>query len=312
MEELDSKISEKATPSQTSTNSDDNILSQEITELADGTDLLEEYEYVVERIIDHRIGENGEYQYFLKWKGYPDDDCSWENETNIFALEMIQEYWDKNNGMAYDIGCISPLAGPSRFNQHVMSGGENAYSYSDSEDAFISECFRNHSSCQDSDDNNISTNSINDDGECESQVDDYAQNDQLVGILGEGHTSAGVKNANDIKRRRRTNRNKDNFVSRNHIDDDGYLMRFRSTLQNSRSDIEIKKIAAMEEVTWEKYVESVDYVEREENTDCLVVFLTWKNGQKTAHDSSVANLKCPQKIIEFYEQHVQFIPTPLK
>ena len=46
-------------------------------------DLLEEQEvYEVEMIVKHRRRGRG-YQYFIKWKGYPIEEATWELETNI-------------------------------------------------------------------------------------------------------------------------------------------------------------------------------------------------------------------------------------
>jgi len=46
--------------------------------------------YVVEKILDKRILENGQVEYFLKWFGYEDDDATWEPEENVFCKDLIQ------------------------------------------------------------------------------------------------------------------------------------------------------------------------------------------------------------------------------
>ena len=50
--------------------------------------------YVVEEILDRRI-QNGAIQYLIKWKGFGPGDNTWENITNIFAIEKIHDFEQK-------------------------------------------------------------------------------------------------------------------------------------------------------------------------------------------------------------------------
>ncbi|TGJ83530.1 hypothetical protein E0Z10_g5231 [Xylaria hypoxylon] len=60
--------------------------------------------------------------------------------------------------------------------------------------------------------------------------------------------------------------------------------------------------------SWEEQVESIDAC-HDENTGKLIVYLTWKDGQKTQHDTKVIYSRCPQKMLQFYERHVKIVPT---
>lgn len=58
--------------------------------------------------------------------------------------------------------------------------------------------------------------------------------------------------------------------------------------------------------SWEDHIAQLDACEDEESGK-LMVYLTWKNGQKTQHETSIIYARCPQKMLQFYERHVRII-----
>lgn len=58
--------------------------------------------------------------------------------------------------------------------------------------------------------------------------------------------------------------------------------------------------------SWEDDIESIDACE-EQGSGKLIVYLNWKNGHKTKHDTSIIYKKCPQKMLRFYEKHVRYV-----
>ncbi|KNC97950.1 uncharacterized protein SPPG_06938 [Spizellomyces punctatus DAOM BR117] len=58
--------------------------------------------------------------------------------------------------------------------------------------------------------------------------------------------------------------------------------------------------------SWEDLVAEVETIEQGHTESELVVFILWKDGRRSMHSSVVANKKCPQAMISFYESHIRF------
>jgi len=56
--------------------------------------------------------------------------------------------------------------------------------------------------------------------------------------------------------------------------------------------------------SWEDEVVGIDACEG--SAGAVVVYLTWKGGQKTQHPLVQVYKRCPQKMLKFYESHLVF------
>lgn len=61
---------------------------------------------------------------------------------------------------------------------------------------------------------------------------------------------------------------------------------------------------------WEEEVRDIDACEGKDGKP--IVFVTWKNGNKSQHPLAQIYKRCPQKMLQFYERHlwVQISPYP--
>ncbi|KAI8095618.1 hypothetical protein BDF21DRAFT_11164 [Thamnidium elegans] len=57
---------------------------------------LEEEEYEVEKIIGHKIVKvknTKTFKYYIKWLNYAETDNTWEKEEDVFAFDILAQYW---------------------------------------------------------------------------------------------------------------------------------------------------------------------------------------------------------------------------
>ncbi len=54
----------------------------------------DEEEYEVERVVDKKV-KHGKVEYFIKWKGYPDNENTWEPKENLECGDLIKEFEDR-------------------------------------------------------------------------------------------------------------------------------------------------------------------------------------------------------------------------
>lgn len=55
------------------------------------------YFYEIEDIIKHKVNENSDYTFLVKWKDYDSNNNSWVNEKDFNTKDLIKDYFCKQN-----------------------------------------------------------------------------------------------------------------------------------------------------------------------------------------------------------------------
>ncbi|KAI9282174.1 hypothetical protein BY458DRAFT_167609 [Sporodiniella umbellata] len=75
-----------------------------------------------------------------------------------------------------------------------------------------------------------------------------------------------------------------------------------ATANSEENDLFFDELEAIED--WEKAVDKIVYIEKSKLPGFLV-YVQWNSGKRSVHHSSQINVRCPQKMIDFYESHLQ-------
>ncbi|KAG1438994.1 hypothetical protein G6F56_012448 [Rhizopus delemar] len=78
--------------------------------------------YEVQAVVDHKPDPRniGQYLYLVNWKGYSDNDNTWEPIANFDDRTCVRDYWKRRNAAKELQGCARPTGLPSTIN-----GGRN-------------------------------------------------------------------------------------------------------------------------------------------------------------------------------------------
>ncbi|TPX54599.1 hypothetical protein PhCBS80983_g05863 [Powellomyces hirtus] len=229
----------------------------------DDDDGADEEIYDVEELVAHKKVK-GKLMFFIKWKGYPSSDNTWEPAENIESKELIDEYWKNNPSTPASSGAKRKRTALGARNRQSNGGGvDPVFDVGDEDEAELS----------------LSRKFVK-----KARRPERAVSPRRL------RKSDAAVNYSDV-------------VTLDDADDgDGEEPDGQLYIGDSISP----HIAALS--SWEDHVEQIDTVE-EYVEGQLMVFIKWKNGIRSAHPSPIANKKCPQAMIRFYESHIKFRRT---
>ncbi|EEB06559.2 chromodomain protein Swi6 [Schizosaccharomyces japonicus yFS275] len=287
-----------------------------------------EEEYVVEKILDHRV-KRGVFWYLLKWEGYDKpEDNTWSSEADCTGCkELIENYWAEHGGRPEkrtrkrttrktDSDAAEQPAPKSRRTSQrtaskAASGDEGTATRStakqadadiepsDEEDVPVSKKSRAAAKSAEKTATKRRPGRPRKKAVSEEEEDTEfeAEEEEKEEVESQESDTAEVT-TKKTKSTRKSKRRESKTVEAIESGEEDEAPELPTDEQLS-----LDKLEAMD--SWEDLISSIDTIERR-NDGSLQIYLTWKNGAISHHDSRITNKKCPQKMLEFYERHLTF------
>ncbi|KAI8810345.1 hypothetical protein BJ742DRAFT_201320 [Cladochytrium replicatum] len=258
--------------------------------------------YTVETIVQHKIGK---LFYFIHWAGYSDDDNSWEAEENVFCDDLVEDYFKKLGTTRDEVIALATSDKRKRGSLNGKRQADISYSQQTEEEGFDEK--ETKLLRKNLDDTPSSAKKGENGGNKRSAEDAIldtfeekpAKQSRTVapaaengGVNGRAKGRNGSEANDEMTPKKALAKRKTQKPPGEEQDDD--LLEF---------GIEISKDAVGKD-SWEEWVTKIETVEQKK--DGLMVFLHWKDGTRSVHDSKVTKKAIPNMMIDFYEAHLRF------
>ncbi|KAJ3149164.1 Chromobox protein 3 [Geranomyces variabilis] len=242
-------------------------------------------EWEVEAIVGARK-IRGVQQYYIKWKGFDEGDNTWEPESHIHCPDLVDAYWAEQ---AEKQSAKAAAKNSTRGKRTVLGGSDRQKRKSvDLEQVF-----------------NI-----------ESEED---ENDVEFGESASGRRPGKRRRGDSPPARRVVRRNRNSgggFEAQSSMSPRSRrpVKHVNYKLADPEKDLDSdsgESVGADNELrgsfsSWDPLVQEIENVDEGERKGELRVYIRWKNGTRSEESALIANKKCPQAIIKFYESHIRF------
>ncbi|XP_030761403.1 chromobox protein homolog 5-like [Sitophilus oryzae] len=243
-----------------------------------------EEEYSVEKIIDRRVVK-GKVEYFLKWKGYSDEDNTWEPEENLDCPDLIEEF-EKNRKLN--------LAKASKDKKRSRRDSDESEESTTSHDKSEKKKKRTKSPSPESDDEPKTRKSRGDNSDDEKKKDD-SDAEEKSKTKKKRSDSKPQSKKDDDKRKLKEDAEKDSEEEVTSKDKKKKKGDSKDRLSKGSS----KKSGFDRGLDAEKIIGASD------STGQLMFLMKWKGTDETdLVAAKEANVKCPQVVIQFYEERI--------
>ncbi|CEG81999.1 hypothetical protein RMATCC62417_16131 [Rhizopus microsporus] len=252
-------------------------------------------EYEVEKILDHKVIKRGKkvtFKYLIKWLNYDENDNTWEREGNIFATDLIVQYWDTvpdhNPDKKLHQKLHQSLTGQSSTeNRKVASVPVNvprviAEESTDDEEEDVLET-REQSMIRARE------------GATEELDDDVAPKTKRIRLL-INNSSVDTSSFYNVEVDSSTSTSTSLYsigagsssIMEGEYDDE------------SDDDIIFNETFAVDIDDWQKAAKKVEYIGREVEGSPMFCIVKWQNGVRSMHPLQVVRERCPQLLIDAF------------
>ncbi|KAJ3161731.1 Chromobox protein 1 [Geranomyces michiganensis] len=243
-----------------------------------------EPEWEVEAIVGARK-YRGVQQYHIKWKGFDDEDNTWEPLRNINCPDLVKAYWDEHPPEKHD--GKSATKNQTQGKRTALGGVERRKR----KGVDVQQVF------------NIEVEDDDEDTDGESASGRRtvkkrrADSPPARRAIRRTRTSGGFATEDAMSPRSRRARRSVNYKipdpEEDFDDDSGASMGPSNGIRGTLP-------------SWDNLVDKIETIDVGEREGELQVFILWKNGTRSTESALIANKKCPQAIIKFYEEHIRF------